>query len=116
MKLLTWVEGDFTDHDPLGGEVKLEFDKPADSSMEFDGHVAIVLEDPVLHVCEWYGVTVVVLTTNGKPDLHLGEHLKQERQNGDVHNIEIYSPFNFSYDVILKFVQVNSFTTHLLRS
>ena len=67
---LTAVEGDFADHNPLGGEVELQPEIPANSVMQFDGHITSVFHDDIRHVGEKYWLTEELMTANTK--VHFG--------------------------------------------
>lgn len=91
---LTRVEGDFADHDPLGGKAELQFDEAADAVVQLDGNVAGSFEDSILDVGVGDGLSRKVLAADAEEHLGLGEDL-QHAQHQTHENLATAPPFPF---------------------
>jgi len=78
--LPTWVESDFTDHNPLGSKVKLQFHEAANAVMEFYRNVPRILEDSIFNICICDRFADKVASTDTKHDVGFRKNLQQSRK------------------------------------
>ena len=72
---LTRLEDNFTDHDPTGCEVKLDFHETAETSVQVDGNISCILQHCIRHVCVDQWPSIVVLPAHAEQYLCFSKHL-----------------------------------------
>ena len=72
---LTRLEDNFTDHDPPGCEVKLDFHETSETSVQVDGNISCILQHCIRHVCVDQWPSIVVLSAHAEQYLCFSKHL-----------------------------------------
>lgn len=72
---LTRIKGNFTYHDPSGSEVKSQFNKFADTMVQFDSNIMRRLVDIILLVMIGDRFATVIFATDTEQNINLREYL-----------------------------------------
>jgi len=72
---LTRLEDNFTDHDPTGCEVKLDFHETAETSVQVNGNISCIFQHCIRHVCVDQWPSIVVLSAHAELYLCFSKHL-----------------------------------------
>ena len=77
---LTRLEDNFTDHDPAGSEVKLDFHETTETSVQIDGNISCILQHCIRHVCVEQWPSIVVLSAHAEEYLCFSKHLLTQNE------------------------------------